>query len=62
VVSGRERLLDDLQLVVHSGFEFEDYAAVADGLRFENYVTLAAIGDGVARMQCFDGHQFRVSV
>jgi len=48
VVPGREGFLDDLQLMVHSGLEFEDHAAVADGLGFENYVTPTAIGDGVA--------------
>jgi len=56
VVPGRERFLDDLQLMVHSGFEFEDYAAIADGLRLENYVSLAAIGDRVAGVQCFHRH------
>jgi hypothetical protein len=34
--------------MVHSGLEFEDHAAVADGLGLENYVPLAAIGDRVA--------------
>jgi len=47
VVPSRERLLDDLQLVVHSGLELEDHAAVADGLRFENYVPLATIRDRI---------------
>jgi len=56
VVPGRERFLDDLQVMVHSGFEFEDYAAIADGLRLENYVSLAAIGDRVAGVQCFHRH------
>jgi hypothetical protein len=61
VVPSRKRFFDDLQLVVHSGLEFENHAAFADGFRFENYVALAAIGDRVARVQCFDGHQFRRS-
>ena len=50
VVPGREGLLDDLQLVVHSGLELEDYTAIAEGFRFENYVPLTAtvdIGDRV---------------
>jgi hypothetical protein len=62
VISSRERFLDDLQLVVHSGLEFEHHAAIAEGFRFENYVALAAIGDRIARVQCFDRHQFRGSV
>jgi len=56
VVPGRERFLDDLQLMVHSGLEFEDYAAIADGLGLENYVALAVIGDRVAGVQCFHRH------
>ena len=48
VVPSRERLFDDLQLVVHSGLELENHAAVANGFRFENYVALTAIGDRVA--------------
>lgn len=47
VVPGRERLFDDLQLVVYPGLELEDHAAVADGLRFENYVPLAAVRDRI---------------
>jgi hypothetical protein len=62
VVAGRKGLLDDLQLMVHSGLEFEDDAAIADGFRLENYVPLTTIGDGVTRMQFFDGHQFGISV
>ncbi|MCV7164021.1 hypothetical protein H7I75_06605 [Mycobacterium stomatepiae] len=31
LVSGREGLLDDLQLVVHPGLQFENDAAIADG-------------------------------
>ena len=50
MVPSRERLFDDLQLVVHSGFEFEHDAAVAEGFGFENYVPLTAIGDRVARV------------
>jgi hypothetical protein len=51
--------------MVDSGLEFEDHAAVADGLGLENYVPLTAtvdIGDRVTGMQCLDGHQFRGSV
>jgi hypothetical protein len=36
--------------MVHSGLEFEHYAAIAEGFRLENYVPLTAtvdIGDGV---------------
>jgi hypothetical protein len=33
--------------VVHSGLEFEDHAAVAEGLRFENDVALTAIHDRI---------------
>ena len=62
LISGREGFLDDLQLVVHPGLEFQDDATLAHGLRFQNYVALTAIGDRVARVQCFDGHQFRDSV
>ncbi len=65
VVSGREGFLDDLQLVVNPGLEFEDHAAIADGFRFENYVPLTAtvdVGDRIARVQFFDGHQFGASV
>ncbi|SOJ52666.1 hypothetical protein MSIMFB_00178 [Mycobacterium simulans] len=47
VVPGRERFLDDLKLMVNSGLEFEDHAAVADGLRLKNYVTLTAVSDRV---------------
>ena len=47
VVPGRERLFDDLEVVVHSGLQLEDYAAVADGLGFENDVPLATVGDRV---------------
>ena len=56
LVAGRERLLDDLQLVVHSALEFENHATIADGFRFEDYVPLTAIGDRVTRMQSLDGH------
>ncbi|BDE11710.1 hypothetical protein Mkiyose1665_12950 [Mycobacterium kiyosense] len=62
VVAGGEGLLDDLELVIHSGFQLEDHAAVTDRLRLENYVPLAPVGDGIARMQIFDGHQFGGSV
>lgn len=65
VVSGRERLLDDLQLMVNPGLEFEHHAAVGDGFRLEDYVSLATtvdVGDRIARVQLFDGHQFGVSV
>jgi len=65
VVSDRERFLDDLQSVFNPGLEFEDHAAIADGFRLENYVPLTAIidiGDRIARVQFFDGHQFGVSV
>jgi hypothetical protein len=65
VVSGRKRFLDDPQLMVDPGFEFENDAAVADGFRLENDVSLTAamhIGDRVAGMQFFDGHQFGISV
>ena len=61
VVPSRERLLNDLQLVVHSGLEFEDDAVIADGFRFQHDVPVATIGDRIARVQCFDGHQFRGS-
>ena len=47
LTEAEKRFLDDLQLVVHSGLELEDHTAVAEGLRLENYVPLAAIGDGV---------------
>jgi hypothetical protein len=47
VIAGRKRFLDDLQPMVHSGLEFEDHTAVAEGLGLENYVPLAAIGDWV---------------
>ena len=50
VVPGREGLLDDLQLMVHSGLELKDHAAIADGFRLKNYVPLTAtvdIGDRV---------------
>jgi len=33
--------------MVHSGLELEDHAAVADGLGFENYIALSAIGDRI---------------
>ncbi|OIN32536.1 hypothetical protein A3649_22400 [Mycobacterium ulcerans] len=59
VVTGREGLFDDLQLMVHSGLEFEDDAAVANGLRLQNDVPLTAtvdIGDRVTRVQILDGH------
>jgi hypothetical protein len=56
VVPGGEGLLDDLQLMVHSGLEFEDHAAVAEGLGLENDVPLTAIGDRVTRVQSLDGH------
>lgn len=65
VIPGGERLLDHLQLMVHSGLELEDHAAIANGLRFENYVPLTAtvdVGDRVTGMQIFDGHQFGGSV
>ncbi|BBZ50149.1 hypothetical protein MHEI_18660 [Mycobacterium heidelbergense] len=51
VVPGGEGPLDDLQLMIHSGFEFEDHAAIAHGFRLENYVPLTAtvdVRDGVA--------------
>lgn len=48
--------------MVHSGFEFEDHAAVAEGFRFENYVPLTTIGDRVARVQFLDRHRLRGSV
>lgn len=50
MVPGREGLLDDLQLMVHSGLELKDHAAIADGFRLKNYVPLTAtvdIGDRV---------------
>jgi len=47
VVPGRERLLDDLQLVVNSGLEFEDHTAFADGFGFEDDIALPAIGDRI---------------
>jgi hypothetical protein len=62
VVPGREGLLDDPQLVVDSGLQLKDHAAVADGLGLEDYVALTAIGDRVTRVQIFDRHQFRGSV
>ncbi len=65
VVPDGERLLDDLQPMIHSGLQFEHHAAVADSLGLENYVPLTAtvdIGDRVTGMQCLDGHQFRGSV
>ena len=65
VVPGRERLLDDLQPMIHPGLQLEDHAAIADGFGLENYVPLTAtvdIGDRVTWVQIFDGHQFRGSV
>jgi hypothetical protein len=62
VVAGRKRFLDDLQPMVHSGLELKDHTAVAEGLRFQNYVPLAAIGDRVTRVQRFDRHQLGCSV
>jgi hypothetical protein len=62
LVSSRERLLDDLQLVVHPGLELENYAAIAESFRFEDDVPLTAIGDRVARMQSLDGHRLWGSV
>jgi hypothetical protein len=47
VIAGGEGLLDDLQLMVHSGLEFEDHTAVAVGLGLENDVPLTAIGDRI---------------
>jgi hypothetical protein len=47
VVPGRKGLFDDPQLVVDSGLQLKDHAAVADGLGLENYVALTAIGDRV---------------
>jgi len=64
VVSGRERFLDYLQLMVNPGLEFENHAAIGDGFRFEDYVPLTAavdVGDRIARLQLFDGHQFGIS-
>lgn len=40
-------------------------AAVTDGLRLKDDVPLTAtvdIGDRVTGVQCFDGHQIRISV
>jgi hypothetical protein len=48
VVAGGERFLDYLELVIHPGLQLEYHTAVADGFRFEDYVPLTAIGDGVA--------------
>lgn len=51
--------------MVNPGLEFEDHAAIADGFRLENYVSLTAtvdVGDRIARVQFFDGHQFGGSV
>lgn len=65
VVTRREGLLDDLQLVVHSRLQLEHHAAVTDGLRLKDDVPLTAtvdIGDRVTGVQCFDGHQIRISV
>jgi hypothetical protein len=62
LVPSRERLLDDLQLVINSGLELENYAAIAEGFRFENYVPLTTIGDRVARVQVLDRHRLRRSV
>src|ERR1700756_1659916 len=62
LVPGRERLLNNLELMVHSGFEFEDHTAVAEGFRFENYVPLTTFGDRVARVQFLDRHRLRSSV
>src|SRR5262245_14597250 len=62
LVPRREGLLDHLQLVVHSGLEFENHAAVAECFRFQIYVPLTAVGDRVARMQSLDGHRFGGSV
>jgi hypothetical protein len=50
LVSSGEGFLDDLQLVVHSGLQLENYAAIAEGFGFQDYVALAAIGDRVARV------------
>jgi len=62
LVPRRERLFDDLQLMVDSGLEFEDHAAIAEGFRFENNVPLTTIGDRVARVQFLDRHRLRSSV
>ncbi|OBK22106.1 hypothetical protein A5634_08010 [Mycobacterium asiaticum] len=62
VVPGRKGLFDDLQVVVDSGLQLEDHAAVTDGLGLENYVTLTTIGDRVTRVQIFDRYQLRGSV
>ena len=48
VIAGGERLLDHLELVIHPGLQLEYHTAVADGLRFENYIPLTTVGDGVA--------------
>jgi hypothetical protein len=50
LVPSGEGFLDDLQLVVHSGLQLENDAAIADGFGFEDYVALTAIGDRVARV------------
>ena len=62
LVSHREGLLDDLQLVVHPGFQLEDHATVAEGFGFENYVMLTTISDRVARVQFLDRHRLRNSI
>jgi hypothetical protein len=62
LVPGREGLLDNLQLMVHSGLQLENHAAIAEGFRFENNVPLTTIGDRVARVQFLDRHRLRDSV
>lgn len=45
--------------------QLEHHAAVTDGLRLKDDVPLTAtvdIGDRVTGVQCFDGHQIRISV
>ena len=60
LVAGGERHLDDPQLVIGFGFQFQDDAAAAEDLRFQNDVMLAAtvdVGDMFPGAQRLDGHE-----
>lgn len=60
-VSGREGLLDDPEPVVGLGLQFQDDAAVADALGFQDLVVFAPtvnVGDRVARAKRLYRHEF----
>jgi hypothetical protein len=62
LIAGGKRHLDDPELVMGFGFQFQDNTAAGEDLGLQNRVMLAAtvdVGDRIPRAQGLDGHKLR---